>query len=72
VNSGGWSRPLLVSQELTPEGILLLDFHARPPYGVVTQAFETVNAILKMPLLPGMKGVKVRSQTNAVTAMLAE
>jgi hypothetical protein len=72
VNSGGWFAQLLVSRELTTDGILLLDFMAHPPLGAATQAFETVNATVKMPLLPGMKGVQVRSQTNAVTAMLAE
>ena len=72
VNTGGWSSQMLVSQELTTEGILLLDFMARPPAGGATQAFATVDVTMKMPLLPGMKGVRVRSLTNAVTAVLAQ
>jgi hypothetical protein len=70
VSTGGWSQPDLVSQELLPNGTLLLDFVARSPgpNDVVTQAFEGVTASMRIPRLPGMKSVRVRSDSNTVTA----
>jgi hypothetical protein len=70
VPTGGWTDPILVSQELQADGILLLDFVARPPgqNDVVTQAFEGVTASTRIPRLQGMKSVRVRGDSNTVTA----
>jgi hypothetical protein len=70
VPTGGWTDPILVSQELLPNGVLLLDFVARPPgpNDVVTQAFEGVTASMRIPRLQGMKAVRVRGDSNTVSA----
>jgi len=70
----GYTDPELVEIiYITPpaDGIYDYDFVAVPPGGIVTQVLTPIDASTeRRPLPPELKGVRVRSATNSVVAML--
>lgn len=70
VNTGGWSDGQLRLRGMTPDGIIEFDFVAKPPTGIVTQAFAPISAVTTVPQPSSFRGVRVFAQSNSKEALL--
>ena len=74
VSSTGWENPGLsayVYVQPPPDGIWEFSFYAEPPEGTPCPVVTPIEATYVMKKVPeGLKGVRVRSETNSVEARL--
>lgn len=73
VPTTGWTDPQLSPWiYIVPpkDGILDLDFNARPPTGIVLQVFTTICLSTTLFIPDWVRGVRVHSSTNAIEAKL--
>ena len=73
VNTSGWSDPSLIhgSYETPPaDGIVDFDFYATAPTGQTHATKSRIAAITALYVPDWVKGVRIRSSTNAVERML--
>ena len=74
VSSSGWKNPRLsahVHVQPPPDGIWEFSFYAEPPEGPSRPAVTPIEVTYVMTKVPeGLKGVRVRAETNSVEARL--
>ncbi len=69
VNSGGWSRAVLVPvKSNNDEGMLVFHFVALPPNGMATQALAPIKASITVDKPANFKEVQVVAKTNTKAA----
>lgn len=73
VTAPGWRRPALIPYlYISPpkDGIYDLDFVAERPAGSAAQIISPIAVTDIIPLLDGLRGVRIHSSTNTIVAMV--
>lgn len=69
VSTSGWSAPDLIARayEVPPDdGILDLDFTARPPKGIALTVISPISVKVQLDAPTWLKGVRIHSNTTAL------